>query len=133
MRRGFCKGHHGEGEPCRCRPERLSRLIEPVVLLVLKKYPGTHGYEIIRHVREYALAGGSLEPGAVYRVLRHLERMGALRSEWVLAEAGAARRSYVLTEEGDALLEDWVEVIRQWCSEMNQFVQTYDTMKEGKR
>lgn len=133
MRRGFCRGHHAEDEPCHCRPERLSRLIEPVVLLVLKQQPGTHGYEIVRRVREYAMAGGSLEPGAVYRVLRHLERIGALRSEWVLAEAGAARRSYVLTKEGEALLEDWVEVIREWCNEMEQFIQAYDTVKEEKR
>ncbi|MGC8784568.1 MAG: PadR family transcriptional regulator [Armatimonadota bacterium] len=133
MRRAFCRRRHGEGEPCRCRPERLSRLIEPVALLVLKQQPGTHGYEIVRRIREFAMAGGSLEPGAVYRVLRHLERMGALRSEWVLAEAGAARRGYVLTEEGEGLLEDWAEVIREWCHEMEQFIQVYDTTKEETR
>lgn len=133
MRRGFCRGHHAEGELCHCRPERLSRLIEPVVLLVLKQQPGTHGYEIVRRVREYAMAGGSLDPGAVYRVLRHLEGIGALRSEWVLAEAGAARRSYVLTKEGEALLEDWAEVIREWCDEMEQFIQAYGAVKEEKR
>ncbi len=133
MPRGFCRRHHAAGEPCRCRPERLSRLIEPVVLLVLKRYPDTHGYEIVRRVREYAMAGGSLEPGAVYRVLRHLEQIGALRSQWRLAEAGAARRSYVLTEEGEALLADWVDVIREWRDEMEQFIQAYDLLKEEPR
>lgn len=125
-----CGRHRWEGMPG--RPERLSRLIEPVVLLVLKQHPGLHGYEIIRHVYDYGLIGGSPEPGAVYRVLRQLEQDGALRSQWVLAEAGAAKRTYVLTEEGDALLEDWVQVLRRWCQEIVQFIQVYDKIQEEK-
>jgi len=131
MRRRFCRGRHGEGEPCHCRPQRLSRLIEPVVLLVLKRHPGVHGYELMHHIHNYAMTGGSVEPGAVYRVLRQLERDGMVRSQWVLAEAGAARRIYFLTEEGEVLLDDWVDVLRQWHHEMGQFVQDYDTMKGG--
>lgn len=118
------------GKPCEYRPGRLSRLIEPLVLLAVKQNPSIHGYEIARRVRDHALASSSIEPGAVYRVLRELEREGAVRSQWVFAEAGAARRSYMLTEEGEALLEDWVQLLLRWHDEMEQFVKVYNTLKE---
>ncbi len=133
MRRRFCHRHHAEGEPCDCRPGRLSRLIEPVVLLVVKQHPSIHGYEIVRRVRDYGLASSTIEPGAVYRVLRELEREGAVRSQWEFAGAGVPRRGYVLTEEGEALLEDWGRVILQWRDEMEQFVKAYQATKEVAR
>ncbi len=130
---GRCRGRsHGAEARCLGRLGRMSRLIEPVVLLALKQHPGMHGYEIIRRVYQYELVAGIPEPGAVYRVLRQLEQEGALRSQWITAEAGAARRSYVLTEEGEALLEDWVQVIRRWRDEMEQFIKAYDSTQEEK-
>ncbi|MEZ5999587.1 PadR family transcriptional regulator [Hyphomonas sp.] len=59
-----------------------------------------HGYEIIREIE--ARTGGAYvpSPGVIYPALEALLDLG-----WVQAEADGARRSFRLTEEGEAELD----------------------------
>ena len=47
--------------------------------------------------------------GNVYRALRALEDDGLVVSEWRADLPGPAKRSYTLTEQGRALLAEWLE------------------------
>jgi poly-beta-hydroxybutyrate-responsive repressor len=71
------------------------------VLLLLRERPD-HGYELFERLKPFGIADG--DPGTLYRRLRSLERKGMVRSKWESSEAGPKRRTYFLTEQGDALL-----------------------------
>ncbi|WP_158566723.1 helix-turn-helix transcriptional regulator [Actinomadura craniellae] len=71
------------------------------LLLLLRERPA-HGYDLYERLGPFGVADG--EPTAVYRRLRALEQAGMVRSEWELSDIGPARRTYHLTERGDALL-----------------------------
>lgn len=104
---------------------KLSRLIEPVVILVLKQHPNTHGYDLIRYVEKLAMTDSEIEPGAVYRVLRQLEDAGMVVSTWDTTGHGPARRCYSLTSEGEQHLDEWAVLIEKRRDEMDRFLREY--------
>jgi PadR family transcriptional regulator PadR len=83
-----------------------------------------YGYEIARELE--LRNGGSLpmKPGALYPVLRSLEKQGLLVSHSELSEEGRARKYYKLTKAGSNTLVHW----RQAWSDTKQFI---DTILEG--
>ena len=107
---------------CTCDFRNLPRLIEPALLLLLKEQRACHGYVLADRVQEFGLSETPIEPGAVYRCLRQLEMEGHVRSEWDTSGSGPARRSYVLTRDGEALLGRWIDVIRRRSMAMVTFL-----------
>lgn len=70
-----------------------------------------YGYQITRIIDERS-AGGKEEgvrfkQGALYPVLRSLERSGALESSVEPSVAGPPRRYYSITAAGEELLDRW--------------------------
>lgn len=116
------------GPPCSCSMGKLSRLIEPVVILALKQHPNTHGYDLIRHVGKLAMTDSEIEPGAVYRVLRQLENAGMVVSTWDTTGRGPARRCYSLTSEGEEHLNEWAVLIEKRRDEMDRFLHEYRSL-----
>jgi poly-beta-hydroxybutyrate-responsive repressor len=108
--------------PCSCSLGRLSRLIEPGILLALKQQCCSHGYEIAECVAGLGLTDSEVEPGAVYRILRDLEEQGCVISTWDTSGSGPARRHYKLTEAGEELLEMWVQVLSRRRDALNEFL-----------
>lgn len=88
----------------------VRNLLHPFLLLLVREHPG-HGYDLINRLALLGVA--EVEPGHVYRVLRHLEREKLLASAWVASAAGPARRRYELTAEGLADLEAWMTRLAQ--------------------
>ena len=82
-------------------------LLTAWVLLLLAGEPG-HGYELRRRLEE---TGVCTDTGAVYRVLRKLEREGCAESTWTASDSGPQRRRYRLTEKGRRALTDNVPAI----------------------
>lgn len=113
------------GPPCSCSMGKLSRLIEPVVILALKQHPHTHGYDLIRHVEKLAMTDSEIEPGALYRVLRQLENAGMVVSTWDTTGHGPARRCYSLTSEGERHLDEWAVLLQKRRDEMDRFLHEY--------
>jgi PadR family transcriptional regulator, regulatory protein PadR len=71
-------------------------------LLVLLRRSQLHGYEIMKELTdEFGIA---CDHGALYRTLRQLEAGALIRSHWVTADLGPARRVYELTEAGNEAL-----------------------------
>ncbi len=110
----------------------LSRFIEPVVLLLLRKKGTSYGYDLAQELPAYALTDAEVERGALYRTLRQLESDGSVASDWEIEESGPARRVYRLTPEGEAHLAEWAQVLEQLSAAMTRFVhEARSTMDTG--
>jgi PadR family transcriptional regulator PadR len=73
-----------------------------------------YGYQIAKRLYAGASQAPIMKQGALYPVLRSLERTGLLRSEVEPSVAGPPRRYYRATDEGRAALGRWV---RMWNEE----------------
>jgi PadR family transcriptional regulator PadR len=81
---------------------QLKNFIQPCLLLLLKEW-SDYGTDLVARLRPF----GITDSAAVYRALRVLEQVGAVTSLWRPSAAGAARRMYDLTPEGNQALEEW--------------------------
>ncbi|MGC8761343.1 MAG: PadR family transcriptional regulator [Bryobacteraceae bacterium] len=101
----------------------LSRFVEPVVLLLLRKKGKSYGYDLSQEMPAFAMTDAEVERGALYRTLRQLEANGHVVSEWEIEESGPARRVYRLTPDGEKHLEEWTQVLDHVAQAMSRFVQ----------
>ena len=130
LRHGLGRGprsrrHTGGAWRVRARVERFA---EPALLLLLRERP-THGYELLEALP--ALVGeGRVDMGNLYRILRALEDDGVVTSEWSVDEPGPAKRSYALTDEGRALLDEWAAALRELQARTAEFLNRYEDGEE---
>ena len=89
-------------------PRQTSRAFLTAWLLLLFERQPTHGYELRRQLEVH---GVSTEPGAMYRVLRKLEREGCTTSSWARSVSGPRRRQYQLTTQGRRELDELVATL----------------------
>ncbi|MGD0020594.1 MAG: helix-turn-helix transcriptional regulator [Candidatus Limnocylindrales bacterium] len=101
------------------------RWLEPFLLVLLTDGP-THGYSLLGRLNDLGVAPDEVDVGQLYRTLRELEIAGLVRSGWETPAAGAARRSYVITEAGMAVLDDWARVMRERARLVGEFLQHYE-------
>jgi PadR family transcriptional regulator PadR len=120
---------HGRAYPCTCAMGNLSRFVEPIVLLLLKKKGHSYGYDLAGALQEHALTDAKIERAALYRTLRQLERNGNVVSEWDVETGGPARRIYKLTPRGERHLDEWATVLEHVSKSMSHFVKAAHTLK----
>ena len=113
---------HGHDYPCTCAMGNLSRFVEPVVLLLLKKKGRSYGYDLGNDLHAHALTDAVIERAALYRTLRTLEANGNVVSEWETDQGGPARRVYKLTRQGENHLQEWAAVLDHVAKSMRRFV-----------
>ena len=113
---------HGHDFPCTCAMGNLSRFVEPVVLLLLKKKGRSYGYDLGNDLHAHALTDAVIERAALYRTLRTLEANGNVVSEWETDQGGPARRVYKLTRQGENHLQEWAAVLYHVAKSMRRFV-----------
>ena len=101
---------------------RVERFAEPAVLLLLRER-SVHGYELLEQLPE--LTGERVDMGNLYRFLRLLETDGIVRSEWDDRAAGPSKRIYELTDEGRALLDQWVSALGDSQTRLDGFLTRY--------
>jgi len=91
-----------------------------VALVLLAVLSGTqedlYGYEIAKRLQRANEGEALFKEGTVYPVLRALSAGGLLTSRVVPSYAGPPRRYYRITEEGRAVLRQWIEI---WCQTRN--------------
>lgn len=91
--------------------EGLARsYVRPCLLLLLAEGP-SHGYELLEHVRQTGVRNA--DAGGLYRCLRAMEQADLVSSWWEPSQAGPARRSYLLTDEGRKALADSLTTMRE--------------------
>jgi poly-beta-hydroxybutyrate-responsive repressor len=123
---GWRHRHRLGGPPC--PGGKLSRFVEPSVLLALQEAGEAHGYHLAEQARQLGLSDASLDGGAVYRALRELEAEGCVASTWDTSGSGPARRLYQLTPVGRERLAAWIGVLRARAAAMQTLVERYDAL-----
>lgn len=121
MRRGQCHRHGRGFGPCSCGLAKLSRLVEPTLLLLLAQGEARYGYELLERAQTAALTDSQIDAGAVYRTLRAMEGNGCVISHWEPGAAGPSRRIYELTPTGRQHLQDWATVLERRSEAMREF------------
>jgi DNA-binding PadR family transcriptional regulator len=99
-------------------------IIEPFLLLELLGAP-SYGYDLIRRMAERGFRRATVEPAAIYKVLRTLEDRGSIRSTWSPQESGPARRYYEITDEGRARLQLRVGYLRRYVERLERLLADY--------
>ena len=96
---------------------KLVRGLLDLVVLGLLKEKSTHGYGIIKSIRQKF--GVYFGPSTVYPLLNELEKKGTIKSEWDLNH-DRPRKVYSLTSEGNSLLTGAEESLYQICNRLNE-------------
>lgn len=109
---------------------RAVRFLEPTLLLILHHGPA-HGYTMIEQLAEFGL--GDIDPSALYRALRDMEKRGWVTSFWEEEQTqGPPRRVYRLTQVGDEVLRWWTQDVRETSRIIDRLLDTYTRhMEEG--
>jgi PadR family transcriptional regulator, regulatory protein PadR len=87
------------------RFDALQGSLDLLVLKILSRRPGLHGYAImsaIQDISEYVLR---VEEGSLYPALHRMEEAGWLRGEWITKDTGQRARLYQPTAKGKKRLE----------------------------
>lgn len=107
-------GRHGRGHGPggrRRREGRTAHLLEPAMLICLMRGPA-HGYALAEQLRAFNLEQVPLR--RVYRMLQGMEEFGWITSDWETEETqGPPRRVFALAPEGEEVLADWMESLRE--------------------
>ena len=87
------------------KPDSLQGSLDLLVLKILSRRPGLHGYAIMAAVGE--LSGDVLRAEtsaftnkALYPALHRMEEAGWIRAEWIRKDTGRRARIYELTAAG---------------------------------
>ncbi len=116
-RRGMC----GDG----IQPRRISRFLEPALLLLLHRQP-SHGYALIEGLDRLGMEAYPADVSAIYRILYDLEDAGMITSTRETEQtAGPPRRVYALSEQGEAYLAAWVQELEQTDRLLHRFLDAY--------
>jgi PadR family transcriptional regulator, regulatory protein PadR len=119
------KKHGGERRPVgtswiELRPRNW---LVPVILLSLRECT-SYGYKLMEQAAAFGFV--AMNPGTLYRTLRHMEKDGLCESEWDTSSGGGpARRVYSITDAGEAYLDFWAKSLEQYQRNMNAFFQLY--------
>src|SRR3954452_17458841 len=99
------KKHGGERRPggtsgIEVRPRNW---LVPVLLLTLRECT-SYGYKLMQQAAAFGF--GAMNPGTLYRTLRHMEKDGLCESTWDTSNGGGpARRVYAIIDAGEAYLD----------------------------
>jgi PadR family transcriptional regulator, regulatory protein PadR len=87
------------------KPDSLQGSLDLLVLRILSRRPGLHGYAIMSTIKDWS--GGVLraDEGSLYPALHRMEEAGWIRAKWVTKDAGRRARIYQLSVAGKARLD----------------------------
>jgi transcriptional regulator len=82
------------------RPDTLQGSLDLLVLKILSRRTGLHGYAIMTAIKETSGEVLSAEEGSLYPALHRMEEAAWISAEWVTRENGRRTRIYRLTATG---------------------------------
>jgi PadR family transcriptional regulator PadR len=91
-------------------------------LLMLREW-NSYGYKLMEQLT--VLGFEAMNPGTMYRTLRKMENDGVVKSKWETSGDGPARRTYSVTEAGEAYLEFWVKSLEHYQRSVDAFLSLY--------
>ncbi len=82
------------------KTDSLQGSLDLLVLKILSRKPGLHGYAIMAAIATISEDVLRAEEGSLYPALYRMEEAGWIRAEWVKKESGRRARVYELTAAG---------------------------------
>ena len=110
---------------CEGKYQKMERLLEICLLLLLFDQDG-YGYGLIEQLTDFGFTGEDLNIGSLYRTLRKLEDQTLVSSVWEVASGGPKRRVYTITERGKFELHNWIFVLKERKSRIEQLIEAYE-------
>lgn len=96
------------------KPDTVLGSLDLVVLTILSRRPGLHGYALMTAIQTISKDVLRVEEGSLYPALHRMEAAGWIRAEWTVKETGRRARIYEVTATGrrqlDADTARWQDV-----------------------
>jgi len=82
------------------KPDSLQGALDLLVLKILSRRPGLHGYALMTAIEMTSRDVLRVEEGSLYPALHRMEEAGWIRASWTAKENGRRVRTYELTAAG---------------------------------
>jgi transcriptional regulator len=82
------------------KADSLQGSLDLLVLKILSRRPGLHGYALMTAIEEISEDVLRVEEGSIYPALHRMEEAGWIRAKWITKDTGRRARTYELTAEG---------------------------------
>ena len=82
------------------KADALQGSMDLLVLKILSRRPGLHGYAIMSAIQDISGEVLRVEEGSLYPALHRMEEAGWIRAEWITKETGRRARLYEVTAAG---------------------------------
>jgi PadR family transcriptional regulator, regulatory protein PadR len=82
------------------KADSLQGSMDLLVLKILSRRPGLHGYAIMSAIQDISDEVLRVEEGSLYPALHRMEEAGWIRAEWVTKDTGRRARLYEVTAAG---------------------------------
>ena len=82
------------------KADSLQGSLDLLVLKILSRRPGLHGYAIMTAIQVFTEEVLRVEEGSLYPALHRMEEAGWVRARWVTKDTGRRARLYELTAAG---------------------------------
>jgi len=82
------------------KPDSLQGSLDLLVLKILSRRPGLHGYAIMTAIQAISEDVLRAEEGSLYPALHRMEEAGWIRAEWITKDSGRRARIYQVTPAG---------------------------------
>jgi PadR family transcriptional regulator PadR len=82
------------------KTDALQGSLDLLVLKILSRRPGLHGYAIMSAIQQTSDNALRPEEGSLYPALHRMEEAGWIKAQWVTKDTGRRARIYELTAAG---------------------------------
>jgi transcriptional regulator len=106
------------------RTDALQGSLDLLVLKILSRRPGIHGYAIMAAIKERSGDVLRADEGSLYPALHRMEDAGWIQAEWTTKEEGRRLRVYRLTAQGNKQLSSEESRWQTVTSAVNRVLRT---------
>jgi len=82
------------------KTDSLQGSMDLLVLKILSRRPGLHGYALMSAIQEISGEVLRAEEGSLYPALHRMEEAGWIQAQWITKDTGRRARIYDLTATG---------------------------------
>ena len=111
----------------RKRGQRKMFFLQSCLLVLLHREPG-YGYSLMDGLQEFGFQTDQMDISIIYRALRNLEADGMVSDSWDNSSLGPQRRVYTITPQGEDILAEWIQNLRQRRKEIEVLEAAYDAV-----
>lgn len=116
------------GRQGRGHGRRKMFFLQSCLLVLLHREPG-YGYSLMDGLQKFGFQTDQMDISIIYRALRNLEADGMVSDSWDNSSLGPQRRVYTITPQGEEMLVEWIENLRQRRKEIEALEGAYDAVK----